>query len=424
MGDIYDTEIGVPVTVGSSDVNGVAVSLTAADAGAYVQTKHSKNGADYYSLTLGAFGMMKRPVNVAVSGPQIPIRDLGLSNNGNVTFETTQSVASRPTLLPTPDPYSFEIEYSPSGGTSPMNASITGIVDSFATPTAPLGVIAFPAPDPLQFSWTAASPTPGYPYTYSFWLSNPFGWFNNDPYWNMASTTTSISIAGTDFTPQQGVNYNWTISVKDANGNRAESYANFQAGGSGTISGQVTSDGSHGIPNTYAVLLDSISGKPVSGVPAVLTDSNNGLYFIGNVPTGNYYVYFSAGPGYQSQYYNNVPTIVGATQLVVTNGSSANSINAVLATKLNTGTIIGRVVNASNGQPIAGALVELYSINNIPLGNSVYTTSSGDFQISAVNPANYKLRISATGFGPLPRSPSTRFKPTQPLKSRLVCRIP
>ncbi len=121
-------------------------------------------------------------------------------------------------------------------------------------------------------------------------------------------------------------------------------------------------------------------------------------YSIANVPPGNYKVYFSAGPGYQSQYYNNVPTIVGATQLVVTNGSSANSINAVLATKLNTGTIIGRVVNASNGQPIAGALVELYSINNIPLGNSVYTTSSGDFQISAVNPANYKLRISATGF--------------------------
>ncbi len=81
-GDISDTEIGVPVTVESSDVNGVAVSLTAADADAYVQTKHSKNGAAYYSLTLGAFGMMKRPVNVSVSGPQIPISDLGLSNNG------------------------------------------------------------------------------------------------------------------------------------------------------------------------------------------------------------------------------------------------------------------------------------------------------------------------------------------------------
>ncbi len=399
LGDIFDTDIGVSVTVGTSDVTGVAVALTAADARAYVQTRHYSG--DTYSLSLGAATMLKRPVNVTVSGPQIPTMDLPLSSNDNGIFETWRNVGSRPVFPASPDTYSFAIEYSSGSGSSPLSAPITGIVDSFSTPTAPTGVIAFPAPDPLQFSWTAASPTPGYPYTYSFRLNNPFGYFNNDPYWNMPSSTTSINIPGTDFTPQQGTNYSWNISVKDANGNSSESNANFSAGGSGSISGMVTSDGSHGIPNTYVILLDSGTQKPVSGIPAVQTDSNSGLYFIGNVPSGNYYVYFSAGPGYQSQYYNNVPTISGATQLVVTNGSSTNGVNALLVAAPNTGTIVGRVVNASTEQPVVGALVELYSTNNSPLGNSVFTTSSGDFQISTLNPGSYKLRISANGYKPI-----------------------
>ncbi|MBL0226269.1 MAG: hypothetical protein IPQ16_12110 [Geobacteraceae bacterium] len=191
-GDISDTENGVLVTVGGTDVSGVAVALAAADAYPYVQTRHYSG--DNYGLGLGTVSMLKRPVNVAVSGPQIPTRDMGLSNNnGSGSFETWQNVALRPTLLPSPDSYTFTIEYSSGSGSSPLTAPITGIVDSFATPTTPVGTISYPAPDPLQFSWTAADPTPGYSYNYSFWLNNPNDYFNNDPYWNMSSATTSIN---------------------------------------------------------------------------------------------------------------------------------------------------------------------------------------------------------------------------------------
>ncbi len=396
LGDISDTDKGVSVTVGASDVPGVAVNLAAADASTYVQTRHYSG--DTYSLSLGAATLVKRPVNVAVSGPQIPTMDLGLSSNDNGIFETWRNVPSRPNFPASPDTYTFVIEYSSGSGTSPIAAPITGIVDYFATPTAPLGVISYPAPDPLQFIWTPPTPGPAYPYTYSFQLNNPNGWFNNDPYWNMSSSTTSINIPGSDLIPQQGVNYSWSIAIKDNNGNSSESSVNFSAGGSGSITGMVTSDGSHGIANTYAVLVDGF-GKPVTGVPEVQTDPASGGYFIGNVPSGNYYLYFSAGPGYQSQYYNNQPNInPSTTQLVVTNGSSTNGINAVLAMAPNTGTIAGHVANATNGQSVGNVLVELYSTNNSPLGNSVYTTSSGDFQISTIQPGNYKLKISANGY--------------------------
>ncbi len=396
LGDISDTDKGVSVTVGASDVSGVAVNLAAADARTYVQTRHYSG--DTYSLSLGAATLVKRPVNVAVSGPQIPTMDLGLSSNDNGKFETWKNVPSRPNFPTSPDTYSFEIEYSSGGGTSPLTAPITGIVDYFATPTAPLGVISYPAPDPLQFSWNPPTPGPAYPYTYSFQLNNPNGWFNNDPYWNMSSSTTSINISGTDLTPQQGVNYNWSISLNDSYGNSSENDVNFSAGGSGSISGMVTSDGSHGTANTYAVLLD-LSGRPVSGVPAVQTDPASGGYFINNVPTGNYYLYFSAGPGYQSQYFDNQPNInPSTTQLVVTNGSSTNGINAVLPAAPNTGTIAGHVADASNVQPVFNAMVELLNASNSSLVTQVYTTSTGDFQISTVAPGTYKLRLSASGF--------------------------
>jgi len=396
QGDIFDTERGVSVTVDASDVSGVAVPLTAADALPFVQTTHYNGGG--YSLSLGVSGMQERPVNVAVSGPQIPTRDLGLDTYGNGIFETWQSVASRPNFPASPDTYSFTIEYSPGNGTSPLTAPITGIVDYFATPTSPTGVISIPAPDPLQFSWAAPSPAPPYSYNYDFRLNNPNGYFDNDPYWNIPSSTTSINISGNDFMPQQGVYYNWAISIKDSYGNSSESSANFSAGGFGSISGMVTSDGSNGIANTFAVLLDSLTGKPATNVPAVLTDNGNGGFYINNVPPGNYKVYFSAGPGFQSEFYNDQTNFGSAQLLTVLSEQNLNNVNAILSAAPNTGTIVGHVANAANGQPVINAMVELLNSGNSSLVTQIYTTSSGDFQISAINPGSYKLRISANGY--------------------------
>lgn len=396
VGDIADTDVGVPVTVGTGDVSGVAVALAGADAHPYVQTTHYNGGS--YSLTLGVTGMLKRPVNVAVSGPQISTRDLGLDTYGNGRFETWQNVASRPNFPASPDTYSFAIAYSTSGA-SPLTAPITGIVDYFATPTAPVGVISFPAPDPLQFSWAQPAPSlPPYPYTYSFRLNNPTGWFNSDPYWSMSSSTTSINIPSTDFSPQQGTNYDWAISIRDSNGNTSESQTSFSAGGSGSISGMVTSDGSHGIANTYAVLLDPSTGKPSANVSAVQTDSNSGAYYIGNVPVGNYKLYFSAGPGFLSEFFDDQQSFGSALTLTISNGENKNSINAVLAAAPNTGTIAGHVSNASNGQPVINAMVELLKASDSSLVTQTYTTSNGDFQISTVTPGSYKLRVSANTF--------------------------
>ena len=388
LGDIADTEIGVPVVV-TDNVTGVTATLVAADSKPYVKTAHHKSsGTSLYSLTLAADVQMKRPVNVSVSGPQIPLRDLGLFDGRSSTFGTSQNVSLRPALTPTPDSYSFAIEYSSGSGATPLTASVTGIVDHFATPLSPIGIIAYPPPSPFQFSWAQPSPAPGYPYTYNFWLNNPNNFFNSDSFQNMASSTTSVSLTSDQFTAQAGVDYFWIVTLQDSYGNLGESSANFTTGGS-SISGKVTSDGVHGIANTYAVLLNSVSNVPVNGIPATLTDSTSGVYVINNVPPGSYKVYFSAGPGYQDD--------VSQVQFVSI-GVNPTNINAVLTAVPNTGTIFGQVVNAATGQAIPYALVTLLNTSNSSLGPAFTTTSNGEFNIGKINPGSYKLQVSATGY--------------------------
>ncbi|MFZ4858432.1 MAG: Ig-like domain-containing protein [Desulfuromonadaceae bacterium] len=398
LGDVADTEKGVPVTVTTSNITNVAVSLVAADAAPYVKTKHLNNGSDSYSLNLGVYGIKKRPVNVSVSGQQVTTRDLAMTNWNSGSFETSQNVASRPALLPTPDSYSFTVEYSTAGGASPLSAPITGIVDSFATPIAPNGTIDYPVSSPLQFSWSQPNPLPAYPYRYGFWVNNPNGWFDSDPYYNMPSSTTSVNIANTELAVQAGVNYTWAISLKDSYGNSSEKMANFVSG-SGSISGKVTSNGTAGIAYTYAVLLDTVNGWTIAGVPEVLTNSTTGAYTISNIPVGNYKLAFVAGPGYQGQFYNGQTNYSAAQVLNVTPGVPLTNIDAVLAAAPGTGTIAGMVTNATTTLPVSNAYIELLDTSNNPIIGfpSARSTSTGGFQFSAVPSGDYKLRINAGG---------------------------
>ncbi|MBL0226268.1 MAG: carboxypeptidase regulatory-like domain-containing protein, partial [Geobacteraceae bacterium] len=146
------------------------------------------------------------------------------------------------------------------------------------------------------------------------------------------------------------------------------------------------------------ILLVPFTGMPVAGVAAVQTDSNTGNFFINNIPTGDYKLYFSAGPGYQSEFYNDQTNFNTAQLLTVNSGDNINSINAVLTAALNTGSIVGHVANASNSQPVANAMVELLDATNSTVFATIFTIFTGDFQISAVPPGSYRLRISASGY--------------------------
>jgi len=287
LGDLKNTDSnGVPITVGSTNLTGANVALAASAANITLRTNHWKSEfSEGYGLNMEVQSAQKRPVNIAVTGPQLagPI-DIGVSSWGGFSLWT--NVAARPTLAPA-DTYSFAISYSDgtTTGGSPLTAAVTGIVDSFATPTSPVGFIPYPFSGDFVWSAPASPPTP---YTYSFWLNVPG--FNSDPYGNMPSSTTTVNVP---FAYVDGTPYGWTIAVADSFGNSAQNQVSFTATTSPVIA----------------------SFTPTAGrLGTVVTIT--GINF--NTTPGNNQVNFNGG-------FTATPTSATATQLVVTVPNGAQS---------------------------------------------------------------------------------------------------
>ena len=96
----------------------------------------------------------RRPVNVAVTGPNIssPI-DVGIDEQWG-EFSSWLADIARPALT---DVYTFQVEYS-EGDPGALQASPTGVLDSFATPISPVGYV--PNATTPTFTWSGPSPPP------------------------------------------------------------------------------------------------------------------------------------------------------------------------------------------------------------------------------------------------------------------------
>ena len=122
-----------------------------------------------------------------------------------------------------------------------------------------------------------------------------------------------------------------------------------------------------------------ITGGSVS-TTVNLTSSSTGTFTSDWIPVGNYTVTVSKS-GYQTQ----------AKTTTVTAGVTSNLAFTMTASTTTTGTIAGKVTNASNGAAIAGATVSVpnlaaattdtsgnYSLHNVPTGSQTVTaTKSG-----------------------------------------------
>ena len=486
-GDFVPDEQQAPtVTITGNDVSLASpITLTQSNASPLLNTVHWQDtvtpATDSYQVVIGAQSKIETIANITVTGGPsnngltYPI-DLGINTWGSYNAWLNVN-SNRPQLT---DVYNLSIQYANIAvGPDVVNLPVTMVLDSFATPTAPLGYMPYTSvPDPSVFSWTAPVGPPS-PYTYSFW-TNANGFINNnDQYSALSSSTPSVSIPGLSYS--EGQRYNWNINVQDSAGNQAQktvwfSYTSgpginsfsptsilpgatltisginfsstaanntisFGCGASAqattastfqlqvvvplgacsgsirinasdysyaqltvitpmNISGKVTYDGIHGTANTYVVLIDSVTGIPASGIPAVLTDAFSGGYSISDVPAGSYKIYFSAGPGYQTQFYNNQTNFNSAAVLTMAGGSSRFNIDAILNTATNSGTIAGLITNATTSQPIYSAYIELLDTSNNLISSvaPVLSTSSGGFQLSAIPAGNYKLRVSASGY--------------------------
>ena len=191
------------------------------NASAAVSTSHWPNDWDEgYSLDFEVEGGLKIMVKASLmGGPNIPgIIDLGLFVNEDSSIHI-QLGSTRPIVG---DTYTFEFTYSDST-TETMQASVTTVLDSFATPIYPNEY--FLCDTQPTFEWDPpASPPLFYEYSISVWDS--MGW---QIWWasSILDSETSVDFNFDDEAEQEsldfGTTYNWSIEVIDADGNSASS---------------------------------------------------------------------------------------------------------------------------------------------------------------------------------------------------------
>lgn len=371
LGDLTNTSgNGAPVTVGSTAVTGANVALVGANAAITVQTEHAKQGtSEWYSLSLEVGENKKRPVNSAVSGPNITTTDMALNNRG--TLEARPNLSTRPTLSPAPDTYSFALEYSDgtTTGASPLTAPVTGIVDSFATATSPVGYVPYPFSSG-NFTWSAPA-SPPTPYTYSFWLNVPG--FSDDGFYNMPSSTTSATY--TAFTGYiDGNNYSWSVSVKDSLGNSARSDVNFTPTSNPVITGFTPTSG---VPGTQVT---------ITGLNFDTTPTKNTV----NFNSSNLATVISAT---STQLVVTVPAGAATGPISVFNQTSSKSGNSTAPFTVVTPITFSGTVKDSAGVNLSGATVTM-------VGSSITATTdaSGNFTINIPGNTDSVLTISKTGY--------------------------
>lgn len=141
------------------------------------------------------------------------------------------------------------------------------------------------------------------------------------------------------------------------------------------ITGTVTDSVSHAGVGGICIQAYNFSGVNVASTQ---TDSA-GAYTLSALPTAYYRVGFidCATGNYVAQYYNDQPSLAGATQIVATAGTVVPGINAVMVPE---GRITGTVTDSATGAPLAGICVDTYDgtgtiISSVPTDTTgVYLT--------------------------------------------------
>jgi hypothetical protein len=222
-GDLSNTgDLGATVvTVSGADVSGVAVALNGAKGVARTTTEQVATGvgSTFYMVDNRVMACVRRPVAVTVlSGKGLP---LPLDVAKQWGFDVWMYLGA--TAPSVGDTYRFSVLYD-DGTSEILAATVTGVLGTFATGLTETTGAPHSAGVPL-FSWTAPSPAPSG--SYGYWVSlggNGQSWYYPNAGIPMPSTTTSVEYnadgGASSATLPSGM-YTWSVTVEDANGNRA-----------------------------------------------------------------------------------------------------------------------------------------------------------------------------------------------------------
>jgi len=385
-GDVIIGDQAAPfVDVTGTDISGQAIPLAKVNANPFVNTVHNQDSQnnDYYSVIVGARSMTDAPVNVTItSGPVLsngysyPL-DLGIGSNNGGGYETWLSVVNRP--VPVTDVYSLHIQYA-LDGTEDVNVPVATVLDALATLNSPASIEPLPIPDPVLFSWTNPASMPNQA-TISFWVNNPDFWNIQDNYWNLPSSTTSVSLGSSDgITFNEGERYDWTVTVRDAAGNQAQKSGSVTYTSNPTIT---TFFPTSGVPGTVL----TINGANFDPTPA-----NNTIVF--NGMSGPISV--AALTASTTQLTVVVPSGATGGQISVRVGAKTGFSNGWLNI-LWTINVSGKVTNSA-GDNISGATVTMTSALLTLSNSSTGDTSTNNYSLNGV-PASTDFILSASKSG-------------------------
>ncbi len=158
--------------------------------------------------------------------------------------------------------------------------------------------------------------------------------------------------------------------------------------GGGFISGRVVDD--HGDPvSEFSITTDKYVMR-TGGPPAQSFDSGGGTFNLGPVAPGKVRIWVAAN-GYQ-------PASLAGLRV-----KSGETTSGVVVRLKRSGTVSGRVTDATTGRPIAGALVMPAEWRSGTLAESVgaVTGLDGTFRLTALPGGRSSLRATAEGYRPL-----------------------
>jgi hypothetical protein len=244
-GDIYNTNAQNPsiVTITGNTVQDVDLTPYANNSSPVLTTQHvmatdlSNNPQQSYDLNLVVTPLIGLPIRATLlSGPNvIAPADFAICTTCGEQSEFNISLSTNGVRPQVGDSYVLEITYSDTQIQPDMvTLTVTGVSDAFATSLNPVG----PAPGTTPtFSW--ADPANPNSYSYRFLLSDSTGntiwqipgqnsfvnFFSSSitsvP-WSTASDPTGANNPPGVATLTSGATYTWSVTVRDTNGNSAQ----------------------------------------------------------------------------------------------------------------------------------------------------------------------------------------------------------
>jgi hypothetical protein len=227
-GDLSNTGSGGSANISITGATTHDIALSGANATAGVTTQHQiqqgVSGSDWYNVDARVNGLVKVPVAVILySGPNVAVPvDVGRQWEFDYYAGTG---STRPGLG---DTYRLKVTYS-DGSTELLSASVTTVLDSFATSLTVNTGSPYSQAVPL-FTWVApASPPASYTYRVSLYGPGASWWYpQNDGL--PAGTTSAQYNADGNAMPSSlasSTTYNWSVIVQDAAGNQASAQTTY-----------------------------------------------------------------------------------------------------------------------------------------------------------------------------------------------------